>query len=515
MNGPDDALDDDLADLRDLQDRWGAEGQAQELDEPSNYVSKVLGVELRQLERRATATSSEHDVGGTLALLTGMSRAPLLLAIAWRRPERIVLFGSDTDSGREAVSAMERAIAGPLQDQLMLRPLALEPEYVHDRDPARAYASIRARIEALRREQPNSRLIIDITGGKKSMVAAAFVAASEAEIPAQYVDFDDYDPATRMPRLGTAFIHTLPDPAAVLRIRETRLAERAFDDERYDECVRLLTEIEPHLNAARLGGFASESEAEALRLRLSYARAARLWQQLALDEAERAFAGPLRRWAPRIVLALGPMWRATAATPELRNGRRAKIAEDLPRLASYAGDELWRHRRALSRGDDPRFPFLRTYALVELVLSVVIKKCRAGVRIDGKPLPNDLRSASAIGRELSMPGMAALVSGEEISLGYPTKQSICFEGEKIGIPAAAALTQPEEWPALRNECAHGAAEVARSKALEFVGTMDDPGLAGKVLREAFAFLVKDFKGEPVNLEMADVYRPARWEELAP
>ena len=41
--------------------------------------------------------------------------------------------------------------------------------------------------------QAGKRVIVDVTGAKKSMVAGAFLFAAYADMPISYVDFDEYD----------------------------------------------------------------------------------------------------------------------------------------------------------------------------------------------------------------------------------------------------------------------------------------------------------------------------------
>lgn len=48
-------------------------------------------------------------------------------------------------------------------------------------------------------------VVMDITGGKNTMVAGAFLAAAALRIPTYYLDFKEYNPYLRRPEPGTGF----------------------------------------------------------------------------------------------------------------------------------------------------------------------------------------------------------------------------------------------------------------------------------------------------------------------
>lgn len=67
-------------------------------------------------------------------------------------------------------------------------------------------------VEEIIRENKGKRIAIDITGGKKTMLASAFTITSLYSIPAYYVDFQEYDNDVGKPVYGTEFLNQVTNP---------------------------------------------------------------------------------------------------------------------------------------------------------------------------------------------------------------------------------------------------------------------------------------------------------------
>lgn len=479
MEGKDDdgeGIDDALrSGLEDLEYEFSTDLRGGRLDDwdGEGYVRRVLGLELRKM----AALYARPEPGGTLVLTAGMSLTPLLLAVAWRRPKVVHLVGSNTDEGREATEAVRRVLVGlepAFVEVTGLRVELPEPLFVDPSDPARAYGPLVALLRKL------ASPVVDVTGGKKTMVSAAFVAASEVRATIQYVDFERYSAEARMPFPGSAFVRELTDPAAVLRVREQRAAERAFDAEDFDEAWRRLAELDEAVAQAHEAGYLSETEAELHRQRREYARAAAAWAALRYDEAAALFEAA-GLGAPTAVSILGQRWRHRDWRPE---ARRSLLSKDAAALGAYLADELGRQERALERleagdpGADARFSFLRLYACAELALGAVFWARQGELKSGGAPVFDKKVTPPNVARRLSMRGMAILAARGKVELGWKDKETINLcdppssperpPPPSLTIVVAARLVE-DGWDTLRNDAVHGFAPVPVATAREVAG----------------------------------------------
>jgi hypothetical protein len=62
------------------------------------------------------------------------------------------------------------------------------------------------------KDNNETNIAIDITGGKKIMLSGAFTMASIYSVPGFYVDFEEYDKATGKPLYGTEFLNRVKNP---------------------------------------------------------------------------------------------------------------------------------------------------------------------------------------------------------------------------------------------------------------------------------------------------------------
>ena len=68
------------------------------------------------------------------------------------------------------------------------------------------------RIAEKEKDKNKKKIAIDITGGKKTMLAGAFTIASVFSIPGYYVDFEKYNTSNSRPIYGTEFLNKVRNP---------------------------------------------------------------------------------------------------------------------------------------------------------------------------------------------------------------------------------------------------------------------------------------------------------------
>lgn len=87
-------------------------------------------------------------------------------------------------------------------------------------------------IQTVKKDNPNAKIALDITGGKKSADVAAFlVGAIEDYIDIFYVDFEQYDQGG--PKCGTEFLNRLDNPYKIYTVKEDHLIKNYWDKGNY------------------------------------------------------------------------------------------------------------------------------------------------------------------------------------------------------------------------------------------------------------------------------------------
>lgn len=235
---------------------------------PERYLKEVLPAELAKLQHEQSPIPKPF----LLVLLCGTTPQPLLLSEHFCNPSHVLLVGTDTPDGRDAMEQVQRL----LPPDRSLKPW----EVIHATDPAQAYKTLHRRLtaEMKRWRIDKEQVLIDITGGKKTMIAAAFLVASELGLRTIYVD-GEHHPKLRLPRPGKAKVSLLDDPVATFWLRQRDRARELFEQGNYQASADLWTEI-----AAKAQALAED---ESLALNRARAKAVALWEEGAYIDAKR------------------------------------------------------------------------------------------------------------------------------------------------------------------------------------------------------------------------------------
>lgn len=96
-------------------------------------------------------------------------------------------------------------------------------------------------IQTVKKDDPDTKIALDITGGKKSADVAAFlVGAIEDDIDIFYVDFEEYDEGG--PKRGTEFLNKLDNPYKIYTVKEDHLIKNYWDKGNFS-AIRVLANI--------------------------------------------------------------------------------------------------------------------------------------------------------------------------------------------------------------------------------------------------------------------------------
>lgn len=360
-------------------DYWRKDGSFE--DRLTWYIEQLLPEELRHADGRGAL---EFHPCHKLALLVGHSIEPLLQAISVLQPQKVVLVLSQSydrrnmaheqqgiDWGRE----VESLIVGRLGPLLPTRPEISLCEVADS--PDAVFHGLCG--ELLTDRQARKHPIVDITGGKKSMVAGAFLFAAYADIPITYVNFDDYDELMRRPLGFSCRIGTLTNPYDAFRLREWERVQRLYENYHFraaSETVRNLLGLQQHSQPDQL---------EAVQIMLDALQFYEAWDDGDYSRAKQMLPRLQSRLfafsPPAAVAVLGDRWPHARDTtqPEAMAKKLLQRHDELRRpphslfesndlLITYARDELAKIDRLVQSNEDNRSALLRAAGLDELLL---------------------------------------------------------------------------------------------------------------------------------------------------
>ena len=156
-----------------------------------------------------------------LVSLSGFSPATTILAYELLRPKQLFVISSEgTD---HSIDVIHDYVVRP--DRLAARHFNHEP--CDGTDPLSIYQEVKKRVAPDRAAARPASAIIDITGGKKVMSAAAALVAWRLNLRLCYVD-SRYDPEMRQPFPGTERLLIVDNPATLFREDETQAALETF-----------------------------------------------------------------------------------------------------------------------------------------------------------------------------------------------------------------------------------------------------------------------------------------------
>lgn len=133
--------------------------------------------------------------GGVLFSMLGFSPEPIILTARLINPDTHVIF--TTNSRNIDDSILDRF----LEDNYQM-------EYLENEDFNVVYSALKEKMILF----PESQIVVDITGGKKSMVAAASIFGKDFGCKVVYVDFSEYIKELRKPKPGSELMTVVYDP---------------------------------------------------------------------------------------------------------------------------------------------------------------------------------------------------------------------------------------------------------------------------------------------------------------
>jgi hypothetical protein len=305
----------------------------------------------------------------TLVLLVGFSLEPLLQSVCVYQPQKVILLlneagypGETHEAWHDFARHVTEAIGHLVKKKLLDQP----PEFPGERgkqgypvadSPEAVFQKL---VDVLHDETD---VVIDVTGGKKSMVSGAYLYAAYAGARISYVDFEEYDPKYRRPYGYSCKIGELANPYQEFALREWERVRTLYERYQFREAWRLVKEtIQSQMTRVL------PQSVEPLKKLVAVLEYYEYWDS---GDFRKAKQSEVAHWLdpqkqPGAVVELGDQWFEITGSDFSQKPRH--FYGNLPALQVYVCDELARICRLIVYNADYRSAFLRAGGVNEIVM---------------------------------------------------------------------------------------------------------------------------------------------------
>lgn len=156
------------------------------------YYDKLFGAVIENFKLKH---SSKLPKGGILFSILGFSPEPIILTARTIEPDNHIIFTTNNQS--EGNDYLVRYLESNY-----------EMVYLSDENFNTMYKALKEQLVL----NPSSQITLDITGGKKSMVASAAIFGKDYGCKIVYVDFEEYIKDLRKPMPGSEILNIVYNP---------------------------------------------------------------------------------------------------------------------------------------------------------------------------------------------------------------------------------------------------------------------------------------------------------------
>ncbi len=353
--------------LRDLtRNYWDQIDHKQPKTHLKNYVAELLPAEMDWAEThpledgKTRLHKPDPSDNLLLVMLVGFSIEPLLQTVYAYNPSRVLLllneqYGSLEDGGGVGGINWGRMVKELIKE--VKRDVKIEFKVIKEPEPKSIFDTFR---EQIGEEAEN--VVIDITGGKKNMMAGAFLYAAYANIKVSYVDFDDeaYDPEERRPYGYRCRIGLLQNPYQTFALRNWEQVRALYNRYNFRAARELLVGPDGNGGAGTILEAAREylpDQIEPIQKLVKMLRCYEFWDNAEFQEAK-TIADDIENHGcnfefPTAIKMLGGQWY--------------RIFDNTPKFRAYVYDEFKRIER-LHKNENYRSTFLRAGGLNEMIM---------------------------------------------------------------------------------------------------------------------------------------------------
>ena len=204
------------------------------------HFREVLPVIIEKARARWEADYPKRKAPAIMITMAGFSPETTIIAYSVLRPKHVfVVTSSHADAGIDRIS--QHLVGG----EHPLPPSRFQFVRCVATDPYDIYKRVRTFLEEMHLMHHDGKpldAIVDITGGKKVMSAAAALLAWRLNVPLCYID-TEFDEATRRPTPGSERLIYLNSPVAIYREEEIGTAIQVFNSGHYAQAQAQFTAL--------------------------------------------------------------------------------------------------------------------------------------------------------------------------------------------------------------------------------------------------------------------------------
>lgn len=360
-------------DLEDLTRRYWKEGWNVE-----RYIQELLPEELEYLRKPDRIITKPAEI---LVQLVGFSWDPLLISLCLYKPEKLVLILNERYGKQDGAARGDKykeLVSELIKNELITekeRPeIAPSPWKTVKDTPQDVFKFLEKHVLPLLNE--GKRVVVDITGAKKSMVSGAYLFAAYTNASVCYVDFDKFSEEKGRPYGYTCRISELENPMELFKLGEWDIVSQLYNSYAFWRAKELIEEIKRGVES-----FLEKRELNCIELLKEWLEFYRLWDDgdykgswLKFKEIRRKIPAAE---CPTAVEKLGEIWPDKGSIQSLKGGINSlKSIDNLEEsiylkdeeVLIYAHDELAKIGRLIEYGEDYRSALLRASGLNEFLL---------------------------------------------------------------------------------------------------------------------------------------------------
>lgn len=356
------------------------------------YLADIFEKEIACATSHPERWPSEDQKAKVLVLLIGFSIEPLLFSLKAYQPEEVLLvlnrkYHKPNDGNKfanERVIPWLKTVGGK---NLKIRPNPLKlPEGTNTGD---FFKFLQENLAA------EDNVVIDITGGKKNMVAGASLFAAYTGAKISYVDFEDYDEEFRRPYGYTCSVGFLPNPYEIYALRDWQRVRQHYEGFAFDQAAAELKAIAGSMSFE----YFSPKQVRAVRIMRLVMQAFNLWMNGHYFRAHRweRFLKKLSNGRFKMIAAVEKLQSTWPRRTQLEKLAKAKFNElyfDIDSVLFYAGDEILKVEKIVQAQGDYRSGLLRAAGLNEVLFKARLAWLQQNGKLEVSPVPEEEHRAS-------------------------------------------------------------------------------------------------------------------------
>lgn len=223
----------------------------------NSLFGKSLGL-FRSIYAQDVKAKGGPESCGLLISMVGFSLEPVMHTVLTLRPAEVLfVFSRESAQFRPRVDTIDylKALIDFHGENYKPR---VKGKVLESTATAHVFTIVRNEINDA---QVHGVIAIDVTGGKKSMDASAFLAASLFDnVAIYYVDYEDYDSQGGYPVWGSEFLNHLDNPYLIYNVREEQLVRELWEKGNYAAVKKLADSLIESLTPKKAKKYSLEDE---------------------------------------------------------------------------------------------------------------------------------------------------------------------------------------------------------------------------------------------------------------